>query len=303
MKLGLHSAILAQSTFEDVIDTASRIGYTAVEIVCWPAGKAERRYAGVTHIDVTALDEQRCREINHYAKDRKVTIAALGYYPNPLDPNTDHSEMAIGHIRKVIEAAALLGVNKVSTFIGKDKTKSIEENLVLFEKVWKPIIEFAEEKKVWVGIENCPMYFTPDEWPGGLNLASSPHIWKKMFETFDSPYFGLTYDPSHLYFQGMDCVRPIYEFKDRIRHIHIKDIRIFRDKLDEHGIFTAPLDYMAPKLPGLGGIDWSAFTSALYDIGYEGAACVEVEDRAFEETEEDRMRAVELSFRYMSQFI
>ena len=303
MKLGLHSAILAQSTFEEVIDTASKIGYTAVEIVCWPVGKAERRYAGVTHIDVDSLDEERCRQINRYAADRNITIAALGYYPNPLDPTPGHSEMVIGHLKKVIEAAAMLGVNKVSTFIGKDKTKTIEENLSLFETVWNPIVKLAEKKKVWVGIENCPMYFTPDEWPGGLNLASSPHIWRKMFEAFDSPYFGLSYDPSHLYFQGMDCISPIYAFKDKIRHIHIKDIRIFKDKLDEHGIFTAPLNYMAPKLPGLGGIDWSAFTSALYDIGYTESACVEVEDRAFEETPEDRMRAVELSFRYMSQFI
>lgn len=303
MKLGLHSAILSESTFEEVIDYASSFGYKALEIVCWPPGKADRRYAGVTHIDVTDLDERKISYIKDYCHKKNIQIAALGYYPNPLDPNIENSNIVINHLKMVIKAAARLGINKVSTFIGKDKNKTVEENINVFKTIWKPIIELAETEKVWIGIENCPMYFTDDEWPGGLNLASSPAIWKEMFHIFDSEYFGLSYDPSHLYLQRMDYIAPLYTFKDKIKHIHLKDIKIYPNKINEYGIFTAPLNYMSPKIPGLGGIDWGTFASALYDINYKGAACVEVEDKAFEGSSEDVLNAIQLSFRHLQQFI
>lgn len=303
MKLGLHSAILADYNFEQVIDKAYEIGYQAVELACWPVSKAERRYAGVTHIDVSHVDKSKIEYINKYSRERDVQIAVLGYYPNPLDPNLENRSTYIEHLKNLILASKALGINKVSTFIGKDKNKTIEENMELFKEIWTPIIEFAESHKVWIGIENCPMYFTKDEWPGGLNLASSPSIWRQMFEIIDSEYFGLSYDPSHLYLQRMDYIKPIYQFKDKIKHIHIKDIKIYPDKIDEYGIFTYPLNYMAPKIPGHGGIDWGAFASALQDIGFSGAACVEIEDKSFEDSDESVIKAVGLSFKYMSQFI
>lgn len=303
MKLGLHSAILSESTFEEVVDYANSVGYKALEIVCWPPGKANRRYAGVTHIDVTDLDESKIAYIKDYCQNKNIQIAALGYYPNPLDPDIQGRNIVIEHLKIVIKAAAELGVNKVSTFIGKDKNKTVEENMILFETIWRPIIALAEAEKVWIGIENCPMYFTDDEWPGGLNLASSPAIWKEMFKIFDSDYFGLSYDPSHLYLQRMDYIAPLYKFKDKIKHIHLKDIKLYREKIDEFGIFTAPLNYMSPKIPGLGGIDWGAFASALYDISYKGAACVEVEDKAFEASSDDVTNAIQLSYSHLQQFI
>jgi len=303
MKLGLHSAILPDSTFEQVIDKAAETGYRAVELACWPSGKAERRYAGVTHIDAAAVDTEKARHINEYCSKKNIQIAALGYYPNPLDPNIQNRSAYIEHIRNLIIAAKTLGVNKISTFVGKDKNKTLEENLKFFAEIWAPIIRFAEDQQVWVGIENCPMYFTMDEWPGGLNLASSPHIWRQMFNIIDSDYFGLSYDPSHLYFQRMDYIKPIYQFKNKIKHVHIKDIKIYPDKIDEYGIFTYPLNYMSPKIPGHGGIDWGIFASALQDIGYSEAACIEIEDRSFEGSDENVQKAISLSYRHISQFI
>lgn len=303
MKLGLHSAILSDYTFEQVIDLASELGYKSVELSCWPFGKAERRYAGVTHIDTAALDEEKVRYIQDYCSRKNVEIAALGYYPNPLDPNEENRTTYIEHLKALIEASKMLGVHKISTFIGKDKQKTVEENIELFKEIWVPIIQFAAERQVWVGIENCPMYFTKDEWPGGLNLASAPYIWKQIFNIIDSEYFGLSYDPSHLYLQRMDYIKPIYDFKDKIKHIHIKDLRLYPDKINEYGIFTYPLNYMAPKIPGHGGIDWGAFSSALQDIGFGGTACIEIEDKSFEGTQENILKAVRLSFKHMSQFI
>lgn len=303
MKIGLHSAILSDYDFEKSIQTASKYGYQSLEVACWPSSEDKRRYAGVSHINPDKLDEKEIQKIHKICDENKVNIAVLGYYPNALDPIKENADIYIEHIKKLIVAAQKLGVNKLSTFIGKDKNKTVEENLVLFEKIWTPIIEFAKEHKVWVGIENCPMYFSYDEWPGGLNLASAPYIWDKMFEIIDSDYFGLSYDPSHLYFQGMDYIRPIYKYAHKIKHIHIKDAIVYKEKLDEYGIFAPPLSYMSPKIPGHGGIDWGRFISALNDIRYKGHACIEIEDRAFEDSEYDILNSIRISKKYIDQFI
>jgi len=302
-KLGFVSAIFADLSFEEVIIFASNNGYTCVEILCWPKGKAERRYAGVTHIDVNELDEMKINSIKKYAAEKNVEISALGYYPNPLDPDLEKREYYIEHLKGVIAAAAKLGLKNVNTFIGKDKNKNLEDNFQIFRKVWPAIIKYAEENSVKIGIENCPMLFTNDEWPGGNNLATTPSIWKRMFEEINSDNFGLNYDPSHLLWQQIDYIKPIYEFKDKIFHVHIKDVKIYRDKLDRVGVLATPLEFHSPKLPGLGEINWGRFISALTDIGYQGCACVEVEDRSFEDSLESRKNSLILSRQYLRQFI
>jgi len=156
---------------------------------------------------------------------------------------------------------------------------------------------------VKVGIENCPMLFTMNEWPGGDNLASSPAIWRQMFDEIKSEYFGLNYDPSHLLWMQMDYVRPIYEFRSKLFHIHLKDAKVFREKLNDAGIMATPLEFHSPKLPGLGDIDWGKFVSALTDIRYNGPACIEVEDKAFENSLADRKHSLVLSKRYLKQYI
>jgi len=303
MKLGFVSAILPELSFEELIDLASDYGFSCVEVCCWPVGKAERRYAGVTHIDVETLDEQRAQAINDHCRNKGVEISALGYYPNPLDPDEEKSRFFIDHIMKVIDASAMLGIYKINTFIGRDKNKNVDENFEAFRKVWPEIIWHAGEKGVKIGIENCPMIFTNDEWPGGNNLATTPAIWRRMFSEISSGHFGLNYDPSHLLWQQMDCIKPIYEFREKLFHIHLKDAKLYRDRLDNVGIMANPLEFHSPKLPGLGDIDWSGFFSALYDIRYDGPVCIEVEDKAFEGSLEDRKNALRLTKRYLNQFI
>jgi sugar phosphate isomerase/epimerase len=302
-KLGFVSAILSDLSFEEVVDFASINGYTCVEMLCWPKGKAERRYAGVTHIDVNDLDEQKIKSIKKYAGEKNVEISALGYYPNPLDPDTEKRKYYIEHIKKVITAAAKLGLKNVNTFIGKDKNKNIEENFKIFKKVWPAIIKHAEQSKIKIGIENCPMFFTNDEWPGGNNLATTPAIWRRMFEEIKSDNFGLNYDPSHLLWQQIDYIKPIYEFKDKIFHAHIKDAKVFQNKLNEVGILATPLEFHVPKLPGLGDVNWGKFVSALTDIGYQGSVCVEVEDRSFEDSLDSRKKSLILSKQYLNQYV
>ncbi len=303
MKLGLVSAILDGWNFEEMIDTVSEMGLTCVEAACWPQGKAERRYAGVSHIDVEGMTDEKAAYILDYCKKKNVEISALAFYPNTMDGNLEKRQENIAHLKKVIEASARLGVNLVTTFIGRDSGKSVEENIELFREIWPPIIAYAEEKKVRIAIENCPMLFGKDQWPGGQNLMTTPVIWRKLFEIIDSEYFGLNYDPSHFIWQQMDYIKPIYEFRDKIFHVHYKDIKLYRDRLEECGVMAYPLEYMSPKLPGLGDVDWGYYVSALTDIGYEGYTCIEVEDKAFEGSRERVLDSIRLSKRYLEQFV
>ncbi len=303
MKIGLLSAILPDSSFEEVIDIAKDNNYQAVELACWPKGKSNRRYAGVTHIDVDTLSKEKINYILNYVKSRNIEIAALGYYPNPLDQDEEKRLFYLEHIKKVINAASLLKVNRVSTFIGKNQFINEDENFELFKKYWPEVIRYAEEKEVYVGIENCPMYFTKDEWPGGQNLASSPYMWRKIFSEIPSKYFGLSYDPSHLFLQRMDYLKPIKEFKDKIFHIHFKDILLFPDKIDEYGVFTYPLRYMQPKIPGEGGIDWKAFVNELKAINYQNYACVEIEDKDYEDSFDSVKKAIKNSYKNVIKFL
>lgn len=303
MQLGLVSAILDQSDFYEMIDIVAENGLDCVEVACWPAGKAERRYAGVSHIDTENLTKEQAEKYKAYAAEKKVALSALAYYPNPLDEDLEKRQLVIDHIYSVIDAAKLMEINLVTTFIGRMPSKTISENLTEVEKVWKPIIAYAEKQKVKIAIENCPMLFTEDEWPGGQNLMTTPALFRKIFDLLDSEYLGLNFDPSHFVWQQMDYLAPIYEFKDKLFHVHYKDIKVYWNKLQEVGVMATPLEYMSPKLPGLGDVDWGKYVSALTDVGYSGYTCIEVEDRAYESDYEDVKRSIKQSTHYLRNFV
>ena len=303
MKLGIISSILDGWTYEEMIDEISRIGYECVEVACWPQGKAERKYGGVSHIDVNNLDEEKKEHILSYAAEHGVTISALAYYPNTMDGNPDKRKASIEHLYKVIDVASFLGIDLVTTFIGRVTELPVEDNLEIFAEVWPPIIKYAASKGVRIGIENCPMLFDRTNWPGGQNLFTSPVLWRKMFEIIPDRNFGINFDPSHFVWQQMDYIAPIYEFKDRIFHVHFKDIKLYPEKLKECGVMAYPLDYMDPKIPGYGDVEWKRFVSALTDIRYDGFACVEVEDRAFEGSKEKIIDSLKQSYKYMRALV
>lgn len=303
MKLGLLTSILQDYTFEEAVDFAAANGLRCLEVACWPKGKAERRYAGVSHIDVDTLSDERIAQIKEYCRSKKVEISALGYYPNTLDRDLSKREEAVSHLKKLIVASAKLGVNMVTTFIGRMQDASVEENLEEMKLVWPELLSLAEEQGVRIAIENCPMLFGPEQWPGGQNLFTSPSNWKKIFEALPSRNLGINFDPSHFVWQMIDYIQPIYEFRDRIFHVHIKDIKLYPEKLKQVGIMAYPLDYMAPKLPGLGDVDWGKYISALMDIGYDGYICLEIEDKSFEKSQEDINSSILLSKRYIENYM
>ena len=295
MKLGFVSAILPELSLEQVLQFAAAERFACIEVMCWPVGRADRKYAGVTHIDVTRLSGAQARDVNALCARYAVGISALGYYPNPLDPDPVSAKRCVEHLKKVIVAAERLGLKNVNTFIGRDWTKSVDENWPRFLKTWRPLIAFAEDHGIRIGIENCPMLFSRNEWPGGKNLAMCPAIWRRMFSDIPSKNFGLNYDPSHPVLLRMDHLRPLKEFAGKLFHIHAKDVLCDRERFDDVGILGLPRDYHQPRIPGYGEIDWAKFIGALAAAGYNGPVCIEVEDETFGKALDGRQQAIKVA--------
>jgi sugar phosphate isomerase/epimerase len=301
MQLGFVSAILPDLSLEDVFAFAKVEDFACVEVMCWPPGGAERRYAGVTHLDVTTPRAEFVRRAQEVIQKTGVAISALGYYPNPLDADPAHRKFVTDHLRKVLDAAVALGLGVVNTFIGRDHRRSIDDNWTLLRETWPPLVKHAESLGIKIGIEHCPMLFSNDEWPGGKNLAIAPGVWQRLFEEIPSKSLGLNFDPSHLVWQFIDNARAIREFGPRIVHFHAKDERIDHDRLYREGILG--LGWHKPKLPGLGDVDWPSVFAALTDTGYNGPVCIEVEDRAYERNLDDRKRSLRQSATFLRQWV
>lgn len=287
MKLGLMTAAFPEKSLEEVAGWASANGFEMLELACWPVGKATRRYAGVTTLDVADFGQKEADTARKTMKENGLEISSLGYYPNPLHPDPEHRKVVIDHLKMVIDAAALV-MDKpiVGTFVGRDKDKTVEDNLEIFETIWPDIVKYAGDKDVKIAIENCPMIFSNDEWPGGNNLASTPAVWREMFTIIPDENFGLNLDPSHLVWLMIDPAWVVREFIDRIFHVHAKDLEIDYEGLYEHGTISMGMGWQIPRLPGLGEVDWRSFISHLYHFGYDYVISIEHEDRKFEGTEE-----------------
>jgi len=295
MKLGFVSAILPELPLDALLAFARNEGFSCIEAMCWPVGKAEWKYAGVTHVDVGGITQARADDINALCTHHGIGLTALGYYPNPLDPDPVVARCSVQHLKKVIVAAEKLGLKTVNTFAGRDWTKGVDENWPRFLRTWRPLTAFAEDHGIRVGIENCPMLFTRDEWPGGKNLMTTPAIWRRAFNDIPSQNFGLNYDPSHFVLQQMEPASPLREFQSKIFHLHAKDVKIRRDRINEVGVFAHPLEWHQPRIPGYGEMDWAKFMGTLMETSYRGPVCIEVEDDTFGKTLEGRKRAIRVA--------
>lgn len=302
MKLGFVSAILPELPLGQVLAFARDEGFACVEAMCWPVGKAERKFAGVTHVDVNGFTQARADDVNALCDRYGVGLSGLGYYPNPLDPDAAAAKRCVEHLKKLIVAAPKLGLVNVNTFAGRDWTRSVDDNWPRFLKTWRPLVAFAEDHGVKLGIENCPMSFTRDEWPGGKNLLTTPAIWRRAFGDIPSKNFGLNYDPSHFVLQHMDPASPLREFQDKLFHLHAKDVKLHRERLNEVGVFAHPNEWHTPRIPGYGEMDWGKFLGALMETSYRGPVCIEVEDPNFGKPLEDRKRAVRVAGKVLGPF-
>ncbi len=302
MKLGLLTAPFEDTDLMEVADWTAANGMSALEVACWPASGGEaRRYAGTSHINVDGLTKAQGSEIMGALADKGIEISGLGYYPNPLHADADHRDEVIGHLKKVISAAGVMGVGVVNTFVGGDRSLTVDDNWTRAEKIFPDIVAHARDSGVTLAFENCPMIFSNDEWPGGHNIAYSPRIWRRIFEAWEG--VGMNFDPSHLIYQMIDQTRFIREFGDRFAHVHAKDLMIDHEGLYERGILSAGMGWQVPRLCGLGDVDWSDFFSQLYRIGYDGPVIIEHEDRDFEGTDDKIKRGFLLARDILSPFI
>ena len=274
------TAAFPDSSLAEVAEWAASEGFETLEVACWPAAGGERRrYAGVSHLDVESFTPE---EVHELLGRHGLEISSLAYYPNNLHPDDAHRAEVNAHLLKVVDAAQRLGVRTVGTFVGNDKDRPYPENIERFKKIWPPLVAHAAERGVRIAIENCPMIFSWDEWPGGNNLAATPAAWDDMFEAIPSASFGLNLDPSHLVWQMIDYERAVYDYADRIFHVHAKDMEVRRDGLYRHGVTSIGMGWQTPRLPGLGEVRWDRFVAALYAVGYDSFISIEHEDRAFE---------------------
>ena len=303
MKLGILTAPFANSKLHDVVDWTGSAGFEAVEIACWPAGGGEaRRYAGTSHIDVGGLGKSHAGEISSAVKDKGIAISALGYYPNPLHSDAEHRERVISHLKKVITAAGLMKVSVVNTFLGGDRALTVDQNWERAAQIFPPIIAHARGAGVKLAFENCPMIFSKDEWPGGHNIAYSPKIWRRIFESWGDDV-GMNFDPSHLVWQMIDQTRFIKEFGSRMVHVHAKDMMIDCDGLYENGIMSVGIGWQVPRMPGLGDVNWAEIFAGLYREGYDGPVIIEHEDQNFEGTDEKVKRGFLLARDVLRPFV
>ncbi|SHG28876.1 Sugar phosphate isomerase/epimerase [Kaistia soli DSM 19436] len=303
MKLGFLTAPFPDLSLVDVADWAGKSGFSVLEVACWPKSSGPtRRYAGTAHIDVAAITASEGKELIAALGEKGVTISALGYYPNPLHPDPAHRQAVIEHLKTVIEAAGRIGVPLVNTFLGGDAAKSVDANWEDALAVWPQIVAHARDHGVRLAIENCPMIFSHDEWPGGHNIAYAPRIWRRIIEEFRGE-IGMNFDPSHLVWQMIDQARFIREFGPHMAHVHAKDLMIDRDGLYENGVLSAGIGWQVPRMPGLGEVDWPGFFSGLYRAGYDGPIVIEHEDRQFEGSDEKVKRGFLLARDVLSPLV
>jgi len=208
--------------------------------------------------------------------DRGLEIITMGVFGNNLDPDQRPAWQA--RQARVIDLAAKHGVKKVATFAGRDGTTDMEGNFKAFKAFWTPLAKRAENQGVQICFENCPM-FDPRSLKS-INIATSPVVWRRMFEEVDSPALGLQFDPSHLYWLKIDYLAALREFGPKVGLVHGKDTEILPEVLAKVGILGE--GWWRYRLPGLGQVDWKAFMKALREIGYAGDIAIEHEDPLYE---------------------
>ena len=307
MYIGLLTGCLGGIPLKEKAKWASEHGFKALELSCWPRTNS-RDYSG-SEIDVANFTKEEAEEIKVYFKEYGLTISSIAYYDNNLDHDPQKREFVNNHFKKCVDAAVLLGVSAVGTFVGRNIDKSLEENFDEFEVVFGDLVKYAEDKGIKVVIENCAMTgWQVKGIPGTISFT--PELWREMFKRVPNKNFGLNYDPSHLHSMLIDYTSPVKEFKNRIFHVHAKDTEVFEDKVKTYGVFDKQLNvtnedfgYWRYRMPGLGTIDWVKFINELKEIGYDGVVSIEHEDPLYEGSEERVKEGLKIGINYLEKLI
>jgi len=304
MQLGFLTACLPQVPLPDIAAWAAENGYQALEVAVWP--RVGGRAFEASHIDVAHFGPEQAGDVTELFAKHGLTLSSLAYYENNLHPDTDRREEIAAHVLHAIDAAALLGVETVGTFIGRHPGLSVKENIALAERTLPRLVAHAGERGVKIIIENCVMEgWHPDGYPG--NLAYSPELWEWMF----SLGLYLNYDPSHLLWLGIDPVTALKPYVDRIPHAQAKDTQLDPAARNRYGFFGKTLSREHPwdegwwryRVPGLGQVDWRGVVDTLYEGGFTGVLSVEHEDPVWSGTEEKVKQGLQIAHRTLSPLI
>ena len=304
MELGLLTACFPDWTLDEVARLASSLGLSSLEIAAWPS---QNRQFTATHL---ALDTERGLDAARAAAETLsglgMNASCLAYYDNNLHPNPETRARAHEHLMRCIEAAPLLGCSLVGTFIGRDPTKTIAENLREAETLFPALVERAGEVGVKLVIENCPMEgWDPNRVVG--NLAYSPELWEWMFQL--GVY--LNYDPSHPVWLGIDPLFAIDNYADNILHVHAKDIERFPAARNRYGWMGKVVEREDPwdvgwwryRVPGRGEIDWCRLVDHLFERGYNAALTIEHEDPVWSGSDDRTQAGIEIAQRTLSPLL
>jgi sugar phosphate isomerase/epimerase len=304
MKLGFLTACLPKQPLDQIAAYASQAGYQALEVAAWPA-IGDRPFTA-THLDVVGLTQAKADEVNELFDRSSLTLSSLSFYDNNLHPDPDERAAINDHVLACIDAAALLGCPTVGTFVGRDPSRSVAQNLADAATVFAPLVERAGEKGVKIVIENCVMEgWHPDGYPG--NLAYSPELWEWMF----SLGLYLNFDPSHLVWMGIDPVAALKPYVDKVAHAQAKDIQVFPELRNRYGwpgrAVTRPdpwdVGWWRYRVPGLGDVDWRRIVDTLYEGGFDGVLSVEHEDPVWGGSEDLVRAGLDVAHRTLSPLI
>ncbi|MGY2704435.1 sugar phosphate isomerase/epimerase family protein [Nocardioides sp. HB32] len=303
MKLGLLTACLPGESLEDIAGWAGSHGYDALEVAAWPDRPGRDWEA--SHLDVETFGVADADRVRSLLDQAGLTLSAVAYYENNLHEDQETREATHEHLRRCIDAAQLLGVGLVGTFVGRDVSRTMTENLRLAEKVLPPLVEYAAARDVRLVIENCPMEgWHPDGYPA--NLAYSPELWGWMADLG----LWLNYDPSHLVWLGIDPVAALEPVVDRVLHVQAKDVEVRADQRNRYGVFGRVIEkepwvsgWWRYRIPGLGEVDWRRVLDTLHQAGYDGAVSVEHEDPVWSGSPEQVRRGLTIARRTLAPYI
>jgi sugar phosphate isomerase/epimerase len=259
MKLGFLTGKVAD------IEKAARLGFPGIELQAWAFGDPN---AGARP------DPERIAEAKRLCEQHQVEITAIAYYGVP---SVHPTEPVLPIYERVFELAEALGVRVIASLGGFDHARDWEGNVQLFAERFGPVADLAEQRGLRIAFENYMglgerLPFRP------VNIGGSPDTWDAMFRAVPSKALGLEFDPSHLYWQGIDHIRALREYKDRVYHAHAKDTEMFPERRYRGGLNGR---YYRFRIPGYGEINWTQFITVLDEIGYDGGVAIEHEDDVY----------------------
>jgi sugar phosphate isomerase/epimerase len=304
MKLGMLTACLPQWSLEEIATWAAGAGYEALEVACWPS--VGGREFEASHLPVATMTATQADDTVGSLAAKGLQISALAYYENNLHPDPERRAQIATHLRHSIDAAQLLGVPYVGTFVGRDPSRSVPANMLEAERVFPELVAYAAERGVRIVVENCVMEgWHPDGYPG--NIAYSPQLWEWMFGLD----LYLNWDPSHLVWIGIDPVATIAPYADRIVHAQAKDVEVDVAARNRYGVFGTvdkgdnpwATGWWRYRVPGRGQVDWSHVVDRLYEAGFAGTLSVEHEDPMWGGTPERVLEGLRIAHRTLRPLI